>query len=140
MFILENLKNIKNARKMTYNSTGYRYLLFMFCCIFFKCFPLHLCTCVYAYVCDYMLFKTKLPCVYVYSFHAAYSRSCILCTIPHNVMMKKYEFSSHYSKFVLFTINFLQLVCAIRLFNRYLLSTSNMADPGLRTENTKLSK
>lgn len=88
MFILENLKNIKNTVKITYNPSGHRYLLFMFGCIFKKMSSLtylYMCACI-CYICDYMLLNQIS--MLAYSFHGAYSHNRILCNIPHNIAMK----------------------------------------------------
>lgn len=86
MFILENLKNIKNTVKITYNPSGHRYLLFMFGCIFKKMSSLtylYMCACIYLW-----LYALNQISMLVYRFHGAYSHNCILCNIPHNITMK----------------------------------------------------
>ena len=58
----------------------------------------------------------------------------VFYVIFHITLQWKCKFSSQYSKSVLFTANLCHLVCAIHLFNRYILSSPSMAGSGLGTE------
>ena len=76
MFILENLKNMKNTIKITCNPTGLRYLLFIFVYIFLNVLSylsLYVCMCLLVIICSLNQIS-MLMC----SFQGTYSHSHML--------------------------------------------------------------